>query len=152
MCSVALLRQFEMEPLNQSGPRDLEVLVIEDDPDTRAAHIALVATFGVRARGAGDGEEAFRLVLSRRPDLILCDLEMPGVDGFGFVRRLRRDPRFRRVPTIAVSGRAEALDVAATRMAGFDAHVLKPMTPQVLARLLDRALDARDRENQPHGA
>lgn len=141
-----------MEILSRAGPRDLEVLVVEDDPDARAALMAVVATFGVQTRGARDGQEALRLVLDRQPDLILCDLEMPGLDGFGFVRRLRRDPRFRGVLTIAVSGRAEPLDVAATRAAGFDAHVLKPMTPEALARLLDRALDGRDRGNQPRGA
>jgi len=148
MRSVALLRFTCMETLSRPGPRDLEVLIVEDDADARAALIALVATFGVRTRGAGDGEQAFRLVLERRPDLVLCDLEMPGLDGFGFVRRLRRDPRFRELLTIAVSGRAETLDVPASRLAGFDAHVLKPMTAQALARLLDRALDVRDRGNQ----
>jgi CheY-like chemotaxis protein len=137
-----------MEILSRPTPRDLEVLVVEDDPDARAALIALVGTFGVQTRGARDGQEALRLVLDRQPDLILCDLEMPRLDGFGFVRRLRRDPRFGGVLTIAVSGRAEPLDVAATRMAGFDAHVLKPMTPETLALLLDRALDVRNRGDQ----
>jgi CheY-like chemotaxis protein len=137
-----------MEILSRPTPRDLEVLVVEDDPDARAALIALVGTFGVQTRGARDGQEALRLVLDRQPDLILCDLEMPRLDGFGFVRRLRRDPRFGGVLTIAVSGRAEPLDVAATRMAGFDAHVLKPMTPEALALLLDRALDVRNRGDQ----
>jgi two-component system cell cycle response regulator DivK len=137
-----------MEILSRPTPRDLEVLVVEDDPDARAALIALVGTFGVQTRGARDGQEALRLVLDRQPDLILCDLEMPRLDGFGFVRRLLRDPRFGGVLTIAVSGRAEPLDVAATRMAGFDAHVLKPMTPETLALLLDRALDVRNRGDQ----
>ena len=92
-------------------------------------------------------------MLSRQPDnIILCDLEMPGLDGFGFVRRIRRDPRFRELLTVAVSGRAETLDVAATRLAGFDGHVLKPMTAEALARLLDRALDVRNRGHQPQGA
>jgi two-component system chemotaxis response regulator CheY len=139
------------ELLSQPGPRDLEVLVVEDDPDARTALVALAATFGVRARSAGDGEEAFRLALDRRPDLILCDFDMSDRGGIGFVRRLRRDMHFRGLPIIGVA-RPGTLDVAAIRKAGFDGHVLAPLTAVALARLFDRALDARDRGDQPQRA
>lgn len=144
-----------MEAVSRTGPRDLEVLVVEDDADVRAALVGLLRTFGVRTRGAGDEETAFRLVLTQRPDLILCDLEMPDREGYGFVRRLRRDPRFRTLLTIAMggmSGHPGTLDVAATRRAGFDGHVPVPVTAKALARLLDRALDVRERGDQPQGA
>ena len=111
-----------------------------------------MTTFGVRARGAGDGEKAFRLVLSQQPDLILCDLDMPGRAGYGFVRRLRRDLRFRRPLTIGMTGHADTLDVAAARRAGFDGHVPVPVTAKALARVLDRALDVRATGDQPQGA
>ena len=80
----------------RSGQRqpDLLVLVVAGDAQTRSALMALVRTFGVEVQGAEDGEAAYRLALDRPPDLILCDLEMPALDGFGFIRRLRRDPRF----------------------------------------------------------
>jgi CheY-like chemotaxis protein len=144
-----------MEAVSRPGPRDLEVLVVEDDPDVRAALVGLVTTFGVRVRGAGDEETAFRLVLSQRPDLILCDLEMPNRVGHGFVMRLRGDPRFRRLLTIGMGGMSErvgTVDVAATRRAGFDGHVPVPVTARALARLLDRALDARATGDQFQGA
>jgi CheY-like chemotaxis protein len=144
-----------MEAVSRTGPRDLEVLVVEDDADARASLIGLVTTFGVRARGAGDEETAFRLVLSQRPDLILCDLEMPDREGYGFVRRLRRDSRFRALLIIAVggmSGRVGAVDVAATRRAGFDGHDPVPVTARALARLLDRAMDVRERGDRSQGA
>jgi len=117
---------------NRLGLRALQVLVVEDAADAREALVELVKTFGAEAWGAEDGEEAFRAVLDRPPDLILCDLQMPGLDGFGFVRRLRRHPRFQRILTVAVSGLGESLDIA------------KPITVETIVRLLGRALDVHD--------
>jgi CheY-like chemotaxis protein len=131
---------------------DLQVLVVEDDPLARSMLVALVRTFGVGVSEAADGEEALHQVLHRRPDLILCDLQMPVLDGFGFIRRLRRDPRSRRILTVAVSGLGRPLDIAMTREAGFDGHIVKPLTSEVVARLLDRALDARNVGRQGEGA
>jgi len=129
---------------NRLGLRALQVLVVEDAADAREALVELVKTFGAEAWGAEDGEEAFRAVLDRPPDLILCDLQMPGLDGFGFVRRLRRHPRFQRILTVAVSGLGESLDIALSREAGFDGHIVKPITVETIVRLLGRALDVHD--------
>lgn len=127
------------------GRPDIRVLVVEDDPTARDGILAtLRGVFEVVGYGAGDGEEAFSRLVAVKPDLILCDLRMPRLDGFGFVRRLRRDPRYHRILTIAVSGRGRPIDLAATREAGFDGHVLKPLTAATLARLLDRAWDTRN--------
>jgi two-component system CheB/CheR fusion protein len=141
-----------MEPgeMLDRGRPDVRVLVVEDDPDARDGILAtLRGVFGVVGYGAGDGEEAFSRLVAVKPDLILCDLRMPRLDGFEFVRRLRRDPRYHRILTIAVSGLGRPIDVAATREAGFDGHVLKPLRAVTLARLLDRALDARDARGSP---
>ena len=69
-----------------------------------------------------------------RPALILCDLQMPRLDGFGFVKRLRRTPPFHRTLTVAVTGLSGPLDIAATREAGFDGHLVKPVSAEMLAR------------------
>jgi two-component system CheB/CheR fusion protein len=71
---------------------------------------------------------------------------MPRLDGFGLVRRLRDDPQYRRILVVAVTGLNRPVDLAATRRAGFDGHIIKPMTEEVVARLLDRARDARSGE------
>ena len=132
------------------GRPDVRVLVVEDDPDARNGILAtLRGVFGVVGYGAGDGEEAFARLLGVKPDLMLCDLRMPRLDGFEFVRRLRRNLRYRRILTIAVSGLGRPIDVAAARAAGVDGHVLKPLTAATLARLLDRAWDARDAGGSP---
>jgi CheY-like chemotaxis protein len=89
-------------------------------------------------------------VLDRPPDLILCDLDTPTLDVF--VRRLRRDPRLPRLLTVAVSASARPVDAAKTRALGFDGHVIRPVAPEGLARLLDRALDQQNARDQPKGA
>jgi CheY-like chemotaxis protein len=133
---------------------DLLVLVVEDDAETRSTLVRLVRMFGVEVHWAGDGEAGYRLAVDRAPDLILCDLRMPGLDRAGFVRRLRRDARLRHALIVAIGDRASPVDVAKTREAGFDGHIPRKVTPEVLARLLDRALD-RQRvrtEDEPQGA
>ena len=91
------------------------------------------------ARAAGDGEEALHLVLEVQPALILCDLQMPRLDGFGFLKRLRRTLPFHRILSVAVTGLSGPLDFAATREAGFDDHLVKPISGETLARVLERA-------------
>jgi two-component system CheB/CheR fusion protein len=130
----------------------LQVLVVDDDEATRSTLMTLVETFGVDVNGAEDGAAAYGAVLDATPDLILCDLRMPVLDGFGFIRRLRREPRFRRILTVAISGLARPVDIARAREAGYDGHILKPIAPEVIARLLDRALDRRIAQDRNLGA
>ncbi len=121
------------------GPPDVRVLVVDDDNDTREVMVRLLQTFGVDARAARDGEEALQLVPEVQPALILCDLQMPRLDGFEFVKRLRCLPPFHETFTVAITGLCGPLDVAATREAGFDGHLEKPMSVQMVTRLLHRA-------------
>ena len=120
---------------------DLLVLVVDHDAETRSTLVRLVRMFGVEVHGAGDGEAGYRLAVDRAPDLILCDLRMPGLDRAGFVRRLRGDFRLRETLIVAIRDPARPVDFATTREAGVDGHVTTPVTPEALARLLDRALD-----------
>lgn len=119
---------------------DVRVLIVEDDEDAREGMVGLVQTFGLCARAARDGVEALDLVPEVQPDVIFCDLQMPRLDGFGFVKRLRRMPPFHRTLTVAVTGLSGPLDVAATRVAGFDDHLVKPISWQMIARVLARVL------------
>ena len=142
-------------PTTSEGPPAVpvvSVLVVDDDEDTRTTTVALLSAFGVRARAARDGEEALQLLPEVQPDLILCDLQMPRLDGFGFVRRLRRTRPFHRILTVAVTALSWPIHIAATREAGFDGHLVKPISPAMIARLLDRAVDARLQDRPPQGA
>lgn len=141
---------MDLEGRRNGGRPDLRVLVVEDDDDARAVILAMLRKiFGVFAQEARNGEEGLQGLFALHPHLILCDLQMPRLDGFGFVRRLRRDPKFGRTPTIAVTGLGHPVDVAAAQEAGFDGHVVKPLTASTLARLLDRAWDSREAGESP---
>ena len=141
---------MEPEGSRNGGHPDVRVLVVEDDDESRGVILAMLRTlFGASAQGARNGEEGLQWLFALQPHLILCDLQMPRLDGFGFVRRLRGDPKFGRILTIAVTGLGHPVDVAATREAGFDGHVVKPLTASTLARLLDRAWDSREADNSP---
>jgi CheY-like chemotaxis protein len=88
----APISPMERRIQNSPGPSGLRVLVIEDDDDARDALVRLLQTFGVYARAARDGQEALQLVPEVQPAVILCDLQMPRLDGVEFVKRLRRLP------------------------------------------------------------
>ena len=123
---------------SKAGP-DVRVLVVEDDDDAREALVRLVETFGVRVHGARDGQDALEMLDDVRPDLILCDLQMPRLDGIAFLKWLRQIPRFHRTLAVAVTGLSRQSDRWATSEAGFDGHLVKPISGQMIAGLLKRA-------------
>jgi CheY-like chemotaxis protein len=87
---------------------------------------------------AYDGLAALEAARMNRPELVLLDISMPGVDGLGVAQRLRQDPVFKRVPIIAVTGFGNARDRERSRQAGFDEHLVKPVAPEALRTMLDR--------------
>jgi PAS domain S-box-containing protein len=122
-----------------SAPADL--LYIEDDP----ANAELVAEFlarhsFVRLRVAHDGATGLALAAAQPPDLVLTDLEMPGLDGFQVLERLRADPRLAGVPVVALSAAALSADRERVAAAGFDRFLSKPLDLQRLLAVLHELL------------
>jgi two-component system KDP operon response regulator KdpE len=103
--------------------RRASVLLVEDDAQTRRAVTANLEGHGYGVRGAADGEEALVLWELRRPDLILLDLGLPGIDGIGVLRRIRRDAT---TPVIVLSARGEERDKVEALDAGADDYLAKP--------------------------
>jgi signal transduction histidine kinase/ActR/RegA family two-component response regulator len=119
----------------------LAILVVEDSVDTAEATRLLLQDLGARVVLAKNGLEALDvLAADGAPDAVVCDLRMPGLDGFEFLRRLRADRRLGHLPVVALSGFASAGDFQRTREAGFDAHVGKPFDATALAAALQGAL------------
>jgi len=118
----------------------VRILLVEDSADTGDATRVLLEGLGARVTLANNGLDALELVGAEEPDVILCDLRMPGLDGFDFLRRLRTDPRRLPIPVIAVSGFARSVDYQRTREAGFDDHVSKPFDVATLLTSLRHAL------------
>jgi two-component system CheB/CheR fusion protein len=124
-----------MSPGDQRRP--LRVLVVDDCPDTRHVLALLLRQWGFAAAEAKDGVTALSAAAAFRPDVVLLDLVMPGLDGLEVARRLRGEPALAAVLLVAVTGLALPGDVARCLAAGFDRHLPKPVDPRLLRRLLD---------------
>ncbi|KAA0597914.1 response regulator [Azospirillum lipoferum] len=123
----------------------LSVLVVEDESFTRMVLAKMLGTLGVKAvHQAADGESGLAAVAAHSPDLVLCDVEMQPMDGFGFVRALRAsaDSRQRSLPVLFMSGRVDDDRKAQAQDSGADAVLAKPVTPASLRDALGIGLRA----------
>jgi CheY-like chemotaxis protein/anti-sigma regulatory factor (Ser/Thr protein kinase) len=129
-------------PASQPGPRpstrggSRDVLIVEDNHDAATTLAQLLELEGHRTRVAGDGATALALARVRRPDLVLCDIGLPGMDGYEIGRRLRADAALAGTRLVALSGYAQPEDRERSRAAGFDGHLAKPVDPQVVLAML----------------
>lgn len=125
------------------------LLIIEDDSASRALVCYLLEAAGYATLEAEDGATGLHLALRAQPDLIICDLQMPVMNGYEVARALREQPDWHRVPLIAVTAFSMAGDRETALAAGFDEHITKPITPETfvtqIEAFLPRALQARHR-------
>jgi PAS domain S-box-containing protein len=111
------------------------VLVVEDNKDAAETLAEMVRMLGHGVEVAYDGPTALRRAGDYHPDLVLCDIGLPGMDGYGVAHGLRA-AHGRNVRLVALSGYAQQEDVAMAMEAGFDEHVAKPCGPEQIERLL----------------
>jgi CheY-like chemotaxis protein len=109
------------------------VLIVDDYPDTCEMYAAYLEIAGFRPLKANDGYEAMRVAVEHRPDVILMDLGLPGIDGYEVTRRLRNDPRTADIPVVALTAHAAPNQFDELVASGFDDLILKPCLPDVLA-------------------
>ena len=108
-----------------------------------AESLALVLErMGHEVELAHDGRSALDAAQRRVPEIVLLDLDLPRLDGYEVVERLRGDARFRRLRIVALTGLGRERDRARTREAGFDEHLVKPVDPDRLRELVEGALAA----------
>jgi PAS domain S-box-containing protein len=112
------------------------VLVIDDNRDAADSLAELAVMLGHEADVAYDAYEGLSKASEALPDVVLCDLGLPGMDGYEFARQLRALDRRHDVQLVAVSGYAQPEDVTRAAEAGFDAHVAKPADPRRIEELL----------------
>jgi two-component system cell cycle response regulator len=105
------------------------VLVIEDNPASLDLLVYLLRAFGHTPLSARDGVQGLAAAQSENPDLILCDIQLPGVDGLEVCRQLKADPVLRKVPLVAVTAYAMVGDREKLLMEGFDGYLSKPINP-----------------------
>jgi len=106
------------------------ILVIEDNRDNLELMRYLLSAFGHTLLTAEDGEAGIDSARRNHPDLVLCDIHLPGADGYEVVRELRRDATLNQVPIIAVTALAMLGDREKGIAAGFDGYISKPIDPQ----------------------
>ena len=108
------------------------ILLVEDHEDNRRIVRDLVTSAGYELIEAVTGEEGVALAETQRPDLILMDIQLPGLDGYEATRRIKGNPALRHIPIIAVTSYALSGDDVKAREAGCDAYVTKPFSPRGL--------------------
>jgi two-component system cell cycle response regulator DivK len=116
--------------------------VVEDNPLNMKLVRDVLDAKGYDVVAATCGEDALRSVVDHPPDLILMDLQLPGIDGTETMRRLRDGPLVRDVPVVAVTAFAMARDHVAAARAGFDGYLEKPISVRVLVEQVQRHLGA----------
>ncbi len=112
----------------QEAARPMRVLVVDDNIDTAKTLSMLLKTTGHCVLTTHDGHSALDEVARFKPDVVLLDLGLPGIDGYGVAETLRRQRQFDHVRLVAVSGYGQPEDRIRTRDAGFDCHLVKPVS------------------------
>jgi two-component system, cell cycle response regulator DivK len=121
----------------------MRVLLVEDHADTRDLFTMLLTAHGHEVRTAVTGLQAIDLALESPPDVVVLDLQMPGLDGWAAARHLKGHPRTARVPIVALSARAFPEDEARAREVGCDRFVAKPCDPTRVLDAITRAHEER---------
>jgi len=117
------------------------ILVAEDNAASRELVREVLETEGYDVIEACDGREALEKILSTESDLVLLDIQMPGLDGFGVLRELRQHPQLLRPPIVALTAYAMAGDAERALAAGFDAYATKPIDVATLSDRIRKWLD-----------
>jgi two-component system cell cycle response regulator len=119
------------------------ILVIEDNAANLDLIIYLLEAFGHTTEAARDGQEGLDRAGAWRPDLIICDVQLPKLDGYAVVARLKSDPALHEIPVLAVTALAMVGDRDRMLQAGFDGYVAKPIDPESFMKRIDPYLSAR---------
>ncbi len=118
------------------------ILVVEDHEDNRQILRDLLGAAGYEVFEAHDGESAHPMAAKEKPDLVLMDIQLPGLDGYEATRRIKADPALAKIPIIVVTSYALSGDEAKARAAGCDDYVAKPYSPRQLLATIRRYLPA----------
>jgi two-component system cell cycle response regulator DivK len=127
------------------------VLIVDDNPLNAKLVRLLLAGEGYEIRTAGDAEDAIRTLLDFLPNLILMDIQMPGMDGLQLTRLLKLDPRTRQIIVVALTAFAMKGDEEKARQAGCDGYITKPIDTRTIAAAVRGYLEAEKQRaaNEP---
>ena len=118
------------------APRGRRILVVDDNEDSAMSMALLLTSMGNETRTAHEGLEALEVGATFLPEIILLDIGMPRLNGYETARRIREQPWGRGVKLVAVTGWGQETDRRRSQEAGFDHHLVKPVDPAALSKLL----------------
>lgn len=116
------------------------ILIIEDNPPNLELMVYLLTAFGHSTQTAATGEEGLEAAARAVPDMVLCDVQLPGIDGYEVVCQLKQRPGMRQKPVVAVTAFAMVGDRDRVLSAGFDGYIAKPIVPETFIRQVDAFL------------
>jgi CheY-like chemotaxis protein len=114
------------------------VLVVEDNRDAAESLRMLLELRGHDVRVAHTGTDGVEAAHAWQPEVVVCDIGLPGLDGYGVARQIRRNPSTAGIRLIALTGYGQLEDRRRSREAGFDEHLTKPAEPETLQQLIER--------------
>lgn len=125
------------------------ILVIEDNPENLELMTFLLDAFGHVPTAASNGEQGLAAIGQQAPDLIVCDIHLPGIDGYEVARRVKRDAAQANIPLVAVTALAMVGDRDKVLASGFDGYISKPIDPRKFVEQVEGFLAAGQRTGAP---
>jgi two-component system cell cycle response regulator len=125
------------------------ILIIEDNQANLKLMVFLLKSFGYTPLAATDGEEGLEIARREVPDLIICDVQLPKLDGYEVARQLKSHPTLHAIPLIAVTALAMVGDRDRVMAAGFNGYISKPIKPRTFVEEVEAFLRADQRSTSP---
>jgi CheY-like chemotaxis protein len=146
--------ESEEHPLRErfSELKDLRVLVVDDEPDTRLLLATIIESCGASVKSADSASEAFALMEKFKPDLLISDIAMPIEDGYSLIRRVRElsPDKGGKIQAIALTAYAREEDRLQAFNAGFQMHLSKPVEPDELLEAIKELVTPETGNSQSH--
>ena len=124
------------------------ILIVEDNPPNLELMSYLLTAFGHVPLSAQSGEQGLTLAHQEKPDLIICDIQLPGMDGYSYARQVKTQTALRAVPLVAVTALAMVGDRDRVLATGFDGYISKPIDPETFVADVETFLRPDQRSNR----
>ena len=120
-----------------------QLLLVDDEPGLREAVKDYLEDSGFKVQVASNARDGWELMQQNAPDLLISDIMMPQVDGYQFLKQVREDPRFKRLPVVFLTAKGMTGDRIQGYQAGVDAYLPKPFDPDELVAIVENLLERR---------
>jgi CheY-like chemotaxis protein len=130
-------------PGRMGTPLKNAILIVDDDPRSMKLTYDLLKIFGYQTLSATDGLQAVEMAKNHKPDLILMDIQLPGMDGLSATRMIKSDVITRNIPVVAATAYAMQGDEEKAIQAGCDGYITKPIDIRVLLKTVEKYLSAK---------